>query len=78
MKCVENSKENTVEPPCATTSRKQLPPVSDHFSKILNFSSGQINIVGTSHRQPQPLLELLVEIVLLYCMQNSCMKPLIT
>lgn len=46
---------NTVELPCATSSREQPPPISDRLSKKHHTSSRQNLTAGTSSKQPHPL-----------------------
>ena len=40
--------------PCATTSRKRLPPISDHWSQKNQTYPSQINSVVISRKLPQP------------------------
>ena len=52
------NKPPTVEPPCATTSRKRPPPISDHLSKTPSFSESkpyQCSWNRFVHKRPRPL-----------------------
>ena len=60
-----------VKPPCAATSHRWPPPISNLFSKTLkcfqsNLYSWNLSQVSTSHKRPWPLFELPVWISLLF------------